>query len=543
MPRGGTGRARFTENVMERIRIFDTTLRDGEQSPGYGMTASQKLVLARQLDKLGVDVIEAGFPAASEEDLEGVRAICREVRRPTIAALARCVDTDIEACARALEPAEHARLHIFFGTSQLHLDAKTGLNEEQALDLMARSARLAVKLFGEVEFSPEDATRTREEFLLRTVQAVVDEGVKVVNIPDTVGYTVPAEYRARFELLRAKIRGIDKVTLSTHCHNDLGLAVANSIAAIEGGARQVECTINGIGERAGNASLEELTMALKVRRDVLPYETGIVTERIYETSQILSALTGCGVQRNKAIVGRNAFAHESGVHQQGMLKDRRTYEIMTPESVGAPPTQIVLGRHSGRKALAARLGELGYPMAGASLNHVYDRFLKACESGQPLDDDALIALALDGRPQAAPPYQLNLVQAMTGSVKPASATVQLQRDGRTYASAALGNGPVEASCIAIDQITGHPGRVVNFEIRAVGEGRDALGEVALRVAIGNKEFTGRAVNSDIVEASVMAYLSAINKYLAVTEKVLPPQSVEVTDRAPQLVPRQEEGRP
>ncbi|HEX7670758.1 MAG TPA: 2-isopropylmalate synthase, partial [Polyangiaceae bacterium] len=341
---------------MDRIRIFDTTLRDGEQSPGYGMTAAQKLVLARQLDKLGVDIIEAGFPAASEEDLEGVRSICREVRRPTIAALARCVDTDIEACARALEPAQNPRLHIFFGVSQLHLDAKTGLNEEQALELMARSARLGLKLFGEVEFSPEDATRTREDFLLKVVQAVVDEGVKIVNIPDTVGYTIPAEYKARFQLLKAKIRGIENVVLSTHCHNDLGLAVANSLAAIEGGARQVECTVNGIGERAGNASMEELVMALKVRKDVLPYDTGIVTEQIYETSQILSALTGCGVQRNKAVVGRNAFAHESGVHQQGMLKDRRTYEIMTPESVGAPPTQLVLGRHSGRRALASRLG-------------------------------------------------------------------------------------------------------------------------------------------------------------------------------------------
>jgi len=528
---------------MERIRIFDTTLRDGEQSPGYGMNASQKLVLSRQLDKLGVDIIEAGFPAASEEDLEGVRSICREVRRPTIAALARCVDTDIEACARALEPAQHPRLHIFFGTSQLHLDAKTGLNEDQALELVTRSARLAKKLFGEVEFSPEDATRTREDYLIRIVQAVVDEGVAVVNIPDTVGYTIPAEYKARFQLLKSKVRGIENVILSTHCHNDLGLAVANSLAAIEGGARQVECTINGIGERAGNASMEELVMALKVRKDVLPYETGIVSEQIYETSQILSALTGCGVQRNKAIVGRNAFAHESGVHQQGMLKDRRTYEIMTPESVGAPPSQLVLGRHSGRRALGARLAELGFPMAGSSLNLVYDRFLKACESGQPLDDDALIQLALDGRPQAKPPYQLNLVQAMTGTVKPASATVQLQREGRTYASAALGNGPVEASCVAIDQITGHPGRVVNFEIRAVGEGRDALGEVALRVQIGDKEFTGRAVNTDIVEASVMAYLSAINKFLAVSEIVLPPQSQEVTGRAPQVRPAQEEERP
>lgn len=527
---------------MERIRIFDTTLRDGEQSPGYGMTAAQKLVLAKALDKLGVDIVEAGFPAASQEDLEGVRAICREIRRPTIAALARCVDGDIEACAKALEPAQYPRLHIFFGTSQLHLDAKTGLNEDQALELMVRSARLAVKLFDEVEFSPEDATRTREEFLLRTVQAVVDEGVKVVNIPDTVGYTIPAEYKARFQLLKSKIRGIENVTLSTHCHNDLGLAVANSLAAIEGGARQVECTVNGIGERAGNASMEELVMALKIRKDVMPFETGIVTEHIYETSQILSALTGCGVQRNKAIVGRNAFAHESGVHQQGMLKDRRTYEIMTPESVGAPPTQIVLGRHSGRKALAARLADLGYPMAGASLNHVYDRFLKACESGQPLDDDALVALALDNRPPAAPPYQLNLVQAMTGSVKPASATVQLKREGRTYAAASLGNGPVEASYCAIDRITGHPGRVVNFEIRAVGEGRDALGEVALRVSFGNKEFTGRDVDTDIVVASVKAYLSAVNKFLSVTEHVKPPQSEEVTGRAPELVGAEEAGR-
>src|SRR5690349_1626869 len=287
---------------MDRIRIFDTTLRDGEQSPGYGMTASQKLVLARQLEKLGVDVIEAGFPAASEEDLQGVRAICREIRRPTIAALARCVDTDIEACARALEPAEHPRLHIFFGTSQLHLDAKTGLNEDQALELVTRSARLAKKLFGEVEFSPEDATRTREDYLLRIVQAVVDEGVAVVNIPDTVGYTIPAEYKARFQLLKSKIRGIENVILSTHCHNDLGLAVANSLAAVEGGARQIECTINGIGDRAGNASMEEFVMALKTRADFYKVATRIDATKIYSASRMVSTLTGLAVQRNKAIV-------------------------------------------------------------------------------------------------------------------------------------------------------------------------------------------------------------------------------------------------
>lgn len=508
---------------MDRIYIFDTTLRDGEQSPGYGMTARQKLVLARQLDRLGVDIVEAGFPAASDEDMNGVRAICEEVRRPTIAALARCVEADIEACARALEPAEHPRIHIFFGTSQLHLDAKTGLNKDEALELIVRSARRALELCDEVEFSPEDATRTEEDFLIRTVQAVVDEGVRVVNIPDTVGYTIPSEFKARFELLRSRVRGIENVRLSTHCHNDLGLAVANSLAAIQGGARQVECTVNGIGERAGNASMEELVMALKVRNDVMPFETHIHTELFYETSRMLSSLTGCDVQRNKAIVGRNAFAHEAGVHQQGMLRDRRTYEIMTPESVGAPPSQIVLGRHSGRRALAARLNDLGYPMTGAHLNHVYDRFLKACESGQALDDDALIALAEDNRPQLEPPYVLTLVQASSGTVKPATATVHLARDGRTYVAAALGEGPVEAACAAIDSITGHPGRVVNFELRAVGEGRDAEGEVSLRISIDDRTFTGRSVSKDIVEASTLAYLSAINKYLSVTDRVKPPQ--------------------
>jgi 2-isopropylmalate synthase len=287
--------------------------------------------------------------------------------------------------------------------------------------------------------------------------------------------------------------------------------------------------------------MEEFVMALSVRGDALPYRTSVNTELFYETSQMLSAITGCGVQRNKAVVGRNAFAHESGVHQQGMLKDRRTYEIMTPESVGAPPSQIVLGRHSGRRALAARLQDLGYPVTGAALNHLYDRFLKACESGNALDDDDLVALAEDNRPAAAPPYTVNLVQATSGTVKPATATVQLTRDGRTYAAAALGEGPVEAACSAIDLITGYPARVVNFDIRAVGEGRDADGEVSLRIAIGERSFTGRSVSTDIVEASARAYLSAINKYLAVKESVKPPQ-VDVSLSAPQIVPAQEESR-
>ncbi len=519
---------------MEKVLIFDTTLRDGEQSPGYGMTAEQKLVLARQLEVLGVDIIEAGFPSASPEDLEGVRAIARTIKHATIAGLGRCNDVDIEACARGLEPAEKPRLHLFFGTSQLHLDAKTGLSEDGALDLIVRSLRFGKKFFDEIEFSPEDSTRTNPDFLVRTVQAAVDEGARVVNIPDTVGYTVPDEYRQRMLMLKEKVKGIDDVIMSTHCHNDLGLAVANSIAGVLGGARQIECTINGIGERAGNASLEEIVTAFRIRNDILPFETNIDSSKIYGTSQLLSALTGVGVQPNKAIVGRNAFAHEAGVHQQGWLKDRRTYEIMTPESVGAPPAKLVMGRHSGRRALAARLNELGHPLGGASLNHVYDRFLKACESGQALDDDELIALALDNKPPPNPRYSIYMVQASAGSVHPATATVMLQRDGKTHVACALGDGPVEAACTAVDAITGHPGRVVNYELRAIGEGRDAEGEVALRVSMAGKTFSGRAVGTDIVGCSVRAYVSAINKCLDVLDEVKPPQvqAVEQPDDAP-----------
>lgn len=516
------------------VRIFDTTLRDGEQSPGYGMTAEQKLILARKLDELGVDVIEAGFPAASPEDLEGVRQIARAVKRATIATLARCNDGDIEACVRGLEPAEKPRLHLFFGTSQLHLQHKTGLDKQGALDLIVRSVRLGKKLFPEVEFSPEDATRTEESFLLDVVQAVVDEGVDVVNVPDTVGYTVPEEYFRRIRLLKERVRGIDDVIISTHCHNDLGLAVANSLSAVQAGARQVECTINGIGERAGNASLEEIVTALRIRGDALPFTTNINHDKIYETSQLLSALTGVGAQPNKAIVGRNAFAHEAGVHQQGWLKDRRTYEIMTPESVGAPPSQLVLGRHSGRRALAARLSELGHDITGSELNHCYNNFLKACEVGKALDDDELILLALDNRPPPEPPYTINLVQASAGTVKPATATVQLMREGATFAACALGDGPVEAAYTAVDTITGYSAKVVEYELRAVGTGRETEGEVSVRVQVGDKTFSGRAVDTDIVAASVKAYLSAVNKALALRDRIKPPQ-VAVAENAPQII--------
>ncbi len=519
---------------MKRLQIFDTTLRDGEQSPGYGMTSEQKLQLARQLEALGVDVIEAGFPAASPEDLAGVQRIAESVKKSTIATLARCTDGDIEACAKGLEHAASGRIHIFLSTSDLHLEHKLGMDRQTALEKIVKATRLAKKYSNDVEFSPEDATRTDIDYLISAVQAAVDEGANVINLPDTVGYSSPAEYRAMFETVRARVRGIDKVTLSAHCHNDLGLAVANSLAAIEGGAAQVECTINGIGERAGNASLEEIIMALHVRGNVYPYETRIDTKLIYPTSQLLSALTGVGVQPNKAVVGRNAFAHESGVHQHGVIKDRRTYEIMTPESVGAPPTRLVLGRHSGRHAVAARLADLGYPVAGTTLNHVYDRFLRACESGTALGDDDLIQIALDNRPPPNPPYSIALVQASAGTVRPATATVRLTREGQTYVACALGDGPVDAVCTCIDNITGHPARVVGYELRAISEGRDAEGEVSLRVLIDERTFSGRAVGSDIVEASSRAYLSAVNKCLATRREIKPPQVPAVV-----LAPREQ----
>jgi len=516
---------------MNRLLIFDTTLRDGEQSPGYGMDSEQKLRLARQLEALGIDVLEAGFPAASPEDLAGVRNIARELKSSQVAALARCTEYDIEACARSLEPAVRGRIHIFLSTSDLHLAHKLGIDRPTALDKIAKSTRLARRYSADVEFSPEDATRTDLDFLIQATQVAVDEGATVINLPDTVGYSTPGEYRAMFEAVRARVAGIERMTLSAHCHNDLGLAVANSLAALEGGARQIECTINGIGERAGNASLEEIVMALHVRGGIYPFETRIQTHLIYPTSQLLSALTGVGVQPNKAVVGRNAFAHESGVHQHGVLKDRRTYEIMTPESVGAPPTRLVLGRHSGRHAVAARLTELGYPVSGTTLNLIYDRFLRACESGASLSDDDLIQIALDNRPPPDPPYTVSLVQASAGTVRPATATVRLNREGQTYVACALGDGPVDAVCTCIDSITGHPARVVGYELRAISEGRDAEGEVSLRVLIDERVFSGRAVGPDIVEASARAYLSAVNKCLAARPEIKPPQVPAVNNAA------------
>jgi 2-isopropylmalate synthase len=375
-----------------QITIFDTTLRDGEQSPGCSMNLAEKISMARQLDRLGVDVIEAGFPIASQGDFQAVQAISKQVRRPIIAALARATKEDIECARLALTGADRPRIHTFLATSDIHLEHKLRITRDEALAQAREAVRLAKSFCADVEFSPEDATRTDIDFLCAVVEAVIGAGATTVNIPDTVGYTTPREFTEIIERIRGQVRAIERATISVHCHNDLGLAVANSIAAIEAGARQVECTINGIGERAGNASLEEIVMALSVRRDVMPFDTAIITQEIYPSSQLLTEVTGVAVQPNKAIVGRNAFAHEAGIHQDGVIKNRLTYEIMTPQSVGVPDNKLVLGKHSGRHALGRKCEELGYQFSRHELDRIYRRFIALADEIKSVEDHDLLSI-------------------------------------------------------------------------------------------------------------------------------------------------------
>ena len=375
-----------------QITIFDTTLRDGEQSPGCSMNLAEKISMAQQLERLGVDVIEAGFPIASQGDFQAVQAISKQIRRPIIAALARATKEDIECARLALTGAARPRIHTFLATSDIHLEHKLRITRDEALSQAREAVRLANSFCADVEFSPEDATRTDIDFLCAVVEAVIEAGATTVNIPDTVGYTTPREFTEIIERIRRQVRGIERATISVHCHNDLGLAVANSIAAIEAGARQVECTINGIGERAGNASLEEIVMALSVRRDVMPFETAINTQEIYPSSQLLTEVTGVAVQPNKAIVGRNAFAHEAGIHQDGVIKNRLTYEIMTPQSVGVPDNKLVLGKHSGRHALGRKCEELGYQFSRHELDRIYRRFIALADEIKCVEDHDLLSI-------------------------------------------------------------------------------------------------------------------------------------------------------
>ena len=499
--------------MSERVAIFDTTLRDGEQSPGCSMNLEEKLRMARQLESLGVDVLEAGFPIASEDDFAAVREVAKVCRRPVIAALCRTTPEDIERAWEALADAARPRIHTFIATSDIHLQYKLQKTREEVLEMARQAVRMAKGFTTDVEFSAEDATRSDLEYLCQVVEAVIDEGATVVNIPDTVGYTIPSEYTHIIQTLRKQVRNIDRATISVHCHNDLGLAVANSLAAVAAGARQVECTINGIGERAGNASLEELVMALRVRKDLMPFETSIVTEEIFRSSQTLSNITGVHVQPNKAVVGKNAFAHEAGIHQHGVLKNRLTYEIMTPESVGVKTNSIVLGKHSGRHALGKKYEEMGYNLTRPELDKAYKLFTKLADQKKEIFEEDLMAILQDGFAQIPERFKLRTLQATAGSSTLATSLVKLLDTSRDeeQTETSAGDGPVNAVLEAIDKITGLKGTLLDYKVRSITKGTDAVGEVFVHVELDGVSYTGKAASTDVVDASARAYLNAVNK--------------------------------
>ena len=504
--------------AAERVVIFDTTLRDGEQSPGASMNLEEKLRLAKVLEELGVDVIEAGFPIASNGDFEAVREIGRAVRRSTIAGLARAQRKDIDRCAEALAFAERRRIHTFISTSPLHMKFKLQMEPERVLAAVTESVTYARSLVEDVEWSAEDGSRTEHDFLCRCVEAAIAAGATTINIPDTVGYGVPEEYGALFAMLRNRVPNIDKAILSVHCHNDLGLAVANSLAGVAGGARQIECTVNGLGERAGNAALEEIVMALRTRHDRLPFITGIHSETIMRASRLVSAITGFVVQPNKAIVGANAFAHESGIHQDGMLKHAGTYEIMTPESVGlvraaADRGGLVLGKHSGRNAFRTRLADLGYGLDEAAIDETFKRFKELADKKKEIFDEDLIALVDDQIGHAEDVIQFVALEVLAGSKAPQRAELTLVIDGEERTQVSGGNGPVDAIFNAIKALYPHDARLDLYQVHAVTAGTDAQAEVSVRLEEADIGVVGRGADSDTLVASCRAYIHALNKLL------------------------------
>ncbi|HZH28179.1 MAG TPA: 2-isopropylmalate synthase [Azospirillaceae bacterium] len=510
-----------TTRDADRVIIFDTTLRDGEQSPGCSMNLEEKLKIALLLEEMGVDVIEAGFPIASPGDFEAVNEIARRVKRSVVAGLSRAARGDIERCAEAIAPAERKRIHTFISTSPLHMKYKLQMEPEKVLELIQSSVTLARNLCDDVEWSAEDGSRTEPDFLCRAVEAAIRCGATTINIPDTVGYAVPDEYAGIFRMLRERVPGADKVVFSVHCHNDLGLAVANSLAGVAAGARQIECTINGIGERAGNTALEEIVMALRVRQDRMPFTTGIKTETITRASRTLSATIGFPVQPNKAIVGANAFAHESGIHQDGMLKHAGTYEIMTPESVGLHKTTLVLGKHSGRHAFKSKLKDLGYELGENALNDAFQRFKALADRKKEVFDDDLVALVDDEIGHAHDRIRLVSLAVMAGSRGPQSATLELEADGQLRQVSMLGNGPVDAVFNAIKALVPHEAVLQLYEVHAVTEGTDAQAEVTVRLAEMGKTVNGQGADADTLVASAKAYLHALNKLMVKRQKTAP----------------------
>ncbi len=495
-----------------RVLIFDTTLRDGEQSPGCSMTQPEKLRVAKALAELGVDVIEAGFPIASRGDWESVNLIAQEVQGPIIAGLARCNREDIERAWAALKDAPRPRIHVFLATSAIHRQYKLNMAKDEIIRTAVEGVKVARSLCEDVEFSPEDASRTELEFLAQVVEAVVEAGATTVNIPDTVGYTVPAEFHEVFAYLKKNVRGIDKVVLSVHCHDDLGMAVANSLAAVRAGARQIECTINGIGERAGNCSLEEVAMALKTRETFFGVHTNINTTRLYPTSRLVSQITGMPIPRNKAIIGENAFAHESGIHQHGMLRHHSTYEIMRPQDVGLSRTNLVLGKHSGRHAFRERVKDLGFEVEDAELNRLFEEFKALADKKKELFDGDIEALVMRAESGAEGPWSLESLSVETTSGASASVVLGLKHtDGRDVEQRMTAEGPVDAVVKAIDAATGTSVQVRKFEVHSVSVGEDAQGEALLTVEHNGRSYRGSGVSTNIVEAAARAYLEVINR--------------------------------
>ncbi|MGI8569673.1 MAG: 2-isopropylmalate synthase [Methylocella sp.] len=505
----------------QSVVIFDTTLRDGEQSPGASMTFEEKLQVASLLDAMGVDIIEAGFPVTSEGDFEAVFAIAKRMKRASVAGLARAATKDIDRCAEAVRPALRPRIHLFISTSPLHMKYKLQKEPGEVLEMVAASVTRARNLVADVEWSAEDGTRSEIDFLCRCVEAAIKAGASTINIPDTVGYAVPHEYRALFETVRQRVPNSDKAVFSVHCHNDLGLAIANTLAGIEGGARQVECTINGMGERAGNAAMEEVVMALRVRGDTMPYRTNIDATMLTRASKLVSAVSSFPVQYNKAIVGRNAFAHESGIHQDGMLKNAGTYEIMTPESVGVSKTSLVMGKHSGRHAFKEKLRELGYALGENALDDAFVRFKDLADRKKIVYDEDLAALVDDEIAHAYDRIKLVALTVIAGTKGPQSAALTLDIDGDQKTHQATGNGPVDAIFNAILALVPHKAVLELFQVHAVTQGTDAQAEVSVRLAEEGKSVTAKGADPDTLVASARAYIASLNKLIVKRGKQRP----------------------
>ena len=510
----------------DKVLIFDTTLRDGEQSAGAGMTVGEKIEIAKQLERLNVDVIEAGFPISSPGDFEAVRSIAREVRKPIIAALAHANEAAVDRAGEALRDAARPRIHVFISSSDQHIQHQLHKNREEVVEMAAKAVARARRYTDDVEFSPMDSSRTDREFLAHMVRAAVDAGATTINIPDTVGYAVPEEFARLIERLREEIPELgESVRLSVHCHDDLGMSVANSLAAVKAGARQVEGCVNGIGERAGNTAIEEIVMALRTRADYFDVGVDVDTTQLYNASRLVSQISGFPVQPNKAVVGRNAFRHASGIHQDGVLKERTTYEIINPLDVGVPRSELVLGKLSGRHGLRARLEELGYALSAEELDKAHEAFKELADKKREVTDRDLIALMGNERTSVEETYSLEHVQVTCGTGEIPTATVRLSRaQGESFTDAATGTGPVDAVYKAINRIVGEPNELTEFSVNSVTEGIDAVGEVSIRIEQDGRPYIGRGADTDIIVACARAYMNALNRLLAMGDTTRSPEA-------------------